>query len=158
MSHNTRNNHRNKLPQTARGTNNTLHQQSQINQPSSTQNITPEISSENQVQPSPVNEEHISLEQSQQNQEILAEQNPIIEENESNEPNVEKKKEDFKIRQVNVINQNRGIGHPIMSSRENHSNISIPSLNKKTNNHTNMSRNGQKNFKFDKNLEKDKII
>ena len=84
MSHNTRNNHRNKLPQTARGTNNTLHQQSQINQPSSTQNITQEISSENQVQPSPVNEEHISLEQSQQNQEILAEQYPIIEENESN--------------------------------------------------------------------------
>ena len=141
------------MPQTARGTNNTLHQQSQINQPSSTQNITQEISSENQVQPSPVNDEHISLEQSQQNQEILAEQNPIIEENESNEPNVEKKNEDFKIRQVNVINQNRGMGYPIMSSRENHSNISIPSLNKKTNNHTNMSRNGQKNFKFDKNLE-----
>ena len=50
MSHNTQNNHRNKLPQTARATNNTLHQQSQINHPSSTQNITPEISSENQVQ------------------------------------------------------------------------------------------------------------
>ena len=148
------NNYRNKLPQTYQRTNITVHQQSQIKQPPSTQNITSEIPYENQVVPSSVTEENIPLETEEQNQVVLGEQNPIIEENESIEPNQENNKGDFKIRQVNIINKNGGTGpSSIMSSRGNHTNISIPSLTKTANN-KNISRNGHKNIKFDESLDR----
>ena len=148
------NNYRNKLPQTYQRTNITVHQQSQIKQPPSTQNITSEIPYENQVVPSSVTEENIPLEPEEQNQVVLGEQNPIIEENESIEPNQENNKGDFKIRQVNIINKNGGTGpSSIMSSRGNHTNISIPSLTKTANN-KNISRNGHKNIKFDESLDR----
>ena len=152
MSRNMNNNYRNKLPQTYQRTNITVHQQSQIKQPPSTQNITSEIPYENQVVPSSVTEENIPLEPEEQNQVVLGEQNPIIEENESIDPNQENNKGDFKIRQVNIINKNRGTGpSSIISSRGNHTNISIPSLTKTANN-KNISRNGHKNIKFDESL------
>ena len=153
MKNATKNNYKNRLSQKSRGTNINLNQQHQINQPRSTQNIISEISSANKIEISNLNEKILQPEQPPQNQEILGEQNQIQEKNESYKQNMEAKKEDFKLRQINVTNKNRGIGptSPI-SAKENHSNISVPGIINKTNNYKNMSRNGTKNIKFNQNL------
>ena len=133
MSHNIQVNNRNKnirLPQTYRGAHITLNQVSHLKHAPSGHDKSSDISPVKQKEQQISYEEVIRLEKEQQ----------------SNNPD---KKENFKLRQINVINKNIGVGpSSAISVRENHSNIIVPGLINKANNNKNMSRNGNKNIKF----------
>ena len=158
MSHNIQYTYKNKnikLPLTSRGANAHLNQRSHLNKLPSTHNNIIEISSDAQIGQSNPNEEVITQGQGTQNQELVESSNQNKEETKTNTQNVELEKDDFKIKQIKVVtNKNRGIGlSSINSNRENHSNISVPSIMNKANDHKNISRNEHKNIKFNPNIE-----
>ena len=67
--------------------------------------------------------------------------------------NLRDKNGEFKIKTVNITVKNKIGTSNMISRRENQSNSSVPGLIQKTINYKNISRNGNKNIKFNQNLE-----
>ena len=152
MRRNIKNNYGNiniRPPQTSRNYNVYSTQQNRFNQPNSSNIQTSELSLQNQIEKSGLNDQ-VTDQQNIQSQEMQETHNPS---QETNLSNVINNSEDFSLRLKNDTNRLKGMAS---TSRTNYDNISVPNLMNKNNNYKNISRNVGKNIKFNINEDQNR--